>query len=75
MKTQLQLVQEALARLSEMNGIELKSTLEKAGLVEQPPVKIFSSTVFFSQEKKSINENYSVFMTSNDHTMSMSLAF
>ncbi|HDL7186382.1 hypothetical protein ACSMDF_04745 [Yersinia enterocolitica] len=75
MKTQMQLVQEALARLSEMNNNELKHVLDKAGLTEPESVAIFSSTIYFSQEIKSINENYSLLMTSNDRQMSMSLAF
>ncbi len=75
MKTQMQLVHEALAHLDAMDSSDLQIVLEQAGLSEIEPKHVFSATMSFSQESKSVVNNFS-FMTSNTtSSMSMCLVF
>ncbi|HBE9083096.1 hypothetical protein [Serratia fonticola] len=78
MKTQMQLVQDALARLGEMDTGKLQDTLEKAGLLEPAPTFIFSSsTTFFSSKKEPVDVTpFTRYLISSDaSSFEMSLAF
>jgi hypothetical protein len=75
MKTQMQLVREALSRLDAMKSSDLQMMLESAGLSEIEPKHVFSTTMSFSQDSKSVVSNFSFMTSSTTSSMSMCLVF